>query len=103
MRSVFAAILLSAVALPAFAQSGTPGIDRRQAIQSQRIEQGYRSGTLSAQEAWKLDQGQRRVNRVERRAKADGYVSRGERQRIRDMQNRQGQRINREKRDWNGY
>ncbi|BBK40028.1 hypothetical protein STVA_00480 [Allostella vacuolata] len=103
MRSILAAVLLTAIAAPAFAQSGTPGIDRRQAIQDRRIEQGYRSGTLSAQEAWKLDQGQRRVHRMERRAKADGHVSRWERQRIRDAQNRQSHRINREKRDWNGY
>ena len=58
MRAIFAAILFTAIAAPAFAQS-TPGIDRRQAIQNHRIEQGYRSGRLSPQEAWKLDRGQR--------------------------------------------
>ena len=81
MRTLIAAALLAAVAAPAFAQS-TPQIDRRQYNQERRIEQGYRSGTLSAQEAWKLDQGQRRIDRMERRAVSDGYITPRERARI---------------------
>jgi hypothetical protein len=102
MRTLIAAALLAAVAAPAFAQS-TPQIDRRQYNQERRIEQGYRSGTLSAQEAWKLDQGQRRIDRMERRAVSDGYITPRERARIEAAQDRQGRRIAREKRDWNGY
>jgi hypothetical protein len=102
MRTVIAAFLFTVIAVPAFAQS-TPGIDRRQAIQQDRIEQGYYSGRLSPHEARKLDRGQRRVDRMERRALSDGYLSRHERQRIRAAQRQQNQRIKREKRDWNGY
>lgn len=102
MRTVIAAFLFTVIAVPAFAQS-TPGIDRRQAVQERQIERGYRSGNLSPHEANKLEQGQRRVNRMERRALSDGHLSRHERDRIRATQNRQNQRIKREKRDWNGY
>lgn len=103
MRSIIAAILLTAIAGPAFAQWNSPGIDRRQAIQQHRIERGYHSGRLSAQEAWKLDRGQRRIHRMERRAEADGYMSRRERERIRAAQDRQSRRIAREQQDWNGH
>ena len=40
---------------------------------------------------------------MERRAVSDGYITPRERARIDAAQDRQGRRIAREKRDWNGY
>ena len=102
MRTLVAAALLAAIATPAFAQS-SPRIDQRQYNQERRIEQGYRSGTLTAQEAWRLDRGQRRIDRMEHQALRDGYVSPRERARIEAAQDRQSRRIARQKRDWQHY
>ena len=103
MRSLFAAILLTAIAAPAFAQSGTPGIDRRQAVQERRIDQGVASGSLSRHEARRLDRGQRKVKAMEHKAKRDGVVTRRERARIQAAQDRQGDRIARQKQDANRF
>ncbi len=69
--------------------------DRRQARQGARIRQGARSGELTRGEARSLRQGQRRVNRAERRAEADGEVTDQEKARIEKMQDRQSNRIQR--------
>ena len=55
MRILIAAILFTAIALPAAAQTGTPGVDRRQYNQERRIDQGVHNGTLSKREARRLD------------------------------------------------
>ncbi len=56
-----AVVISSAVAVPAFAQASTPGIDQRQANQEQRIDQGVASGQLNARETARLERGQQRV------------------------------------------
>lgn len=88
----FIAIAL-AVPVLAFAQANTPRVDQRQANQLRRIDQGVATGRLTPREARHLQHGQRRVARMERRAKADGVVTRRERARLRAAQNRQDQRI----------
>jgi len=93
-----AMLLISALALPALAQT-TPGIDKRQAEQERRIQQGVASGHLTGKEAARLAKGQARVQRTEDRAKADGVVTKKERARIRHRQNVESRRIARQKHD----
>ena len=93
-------------ALPAlaFAQTtpaapATPGIDKRQAEQQKRIDQGVKSGELTGREAARLEKSQAKVQRMEDKAKADGLVTAKERKRIGHEQNKQSKRIAREKHD----
>lgn len=97
--TVFAALLLGAVTLPAFAQANTPRIDQRQMNQERRIDQGIASGELTKREAARLDHGQDRVDNLENKAKADGTVTRRERARIHHAQNVESRRIYRQKHD----
>ncbi len=91
--------VLTAFALPALAQTNTPGVDQRQVNQQQRIDQGVKSGELTAKEAARLEKGQERVQKMEDKAKADGKVTPKERERLQQAQNRQSQNVAREKHD----
>jgi hypothetical protein len=93
------AALLAAVALPAAAQSATPGVDARQARQEARIEQGAKSGALTDKEKARLDAGQARVQKAEDKAKADGQVTPRERARLAKKQNKQNRKIAKQKHD----
>lgn len=77
----------------ASAHAATPRVDQRQANQRARIQQGVRSGELTRGEASRLRAGQRHVNRVERRAKADGVVTGRERAHLNHAQNVQSRHI----------
>jgi hypothetical protein len=90
LLTVLFAVTCAAVAS---AQTATPRIDRREARQHARIRQGVRSGELTPGEAARLRQGQRHVDRMEDRAKADGVVTPRERARITRAQDRQSRRI----------
>ncbi|MGA9755493.1 MAG: hypothetical protein WBV23_10165 [Desulfobaccales bacterium] len=72
-----------------------PRIDRREAYQQQRIQQGINNGSLTPGEARYLKREQGRIDRAEDRMKADGNLSPQERLRLSQMQNRAGQDINR--------
>lgn len=100
MKTIKTIAVLSLV-LPtlAFAQANTPRVDQRQANQEQRIDQGVASGSLTQREANRLENGQQHVNNMENRAKADGVVTRGERARLHQAQDRQSDRIYRQKHD----
>ncbi|MDP2811382.1 MAG: hypothetical protein Q8O34_14650 [Rhodocyclaceae bacterium] len=93
------AVLISAVTLPALAQTATPGIDQRQANQQQRIDQGVKSGELTSREAARLEKGQERVQKMEDKAKADDVVTAKERARIQHQQDVQSRHVAREKHD----
>jgi hypothetical protein len=77
----------------ASANTWTPRIDRREARQHARIQEGVRSGELTRGEAMRLRAGQRHVNRMEWRAKSDGRVTFRERARINRVENRQSRHI----------
>jgi hypothetical protein len=83
----------------ASAPAGTPGIDKRQQAQEQRIDQGQASGQLTRREAHRLDHQQARINQAETAAKADGQVTRGERKRLHAMQDHAGKSIHHQKHD----
>ena len=74
-------------------------VDKRQAKQSHRIEQGVRSGQLTKFEAARLKAEQKRIAGLERRFERDGHLSRNERTVLRAAQNRAGKHIRAEKHD----
>jgi TolA-binding protein len=78
----------------AFAQ-GTYHEEERSFRQEQRIHDGEANGTITRHEAARLQQQQRQIRRAERRASADGFVSRNERVQIRYLQDRADQSIDR--------
>ena len=98
--------VLAAFSLPVLAQTApakdpaaTPGIDKRQANQEARIQQGVQSGQLTQREAARLEKGQERVQKMEDKAKADGVVTKKERARIQHAQNVQSRHIAKQKHD----
>ena len=97
MKSLRMLMLVLAVATftatVAAAQTATPRIDRREARQNARIHQGVRSGELTRGEAMRLRAGERHIDRIEDRAKADGRVTPRERARIDRAQNRESRQI----------
>lgn len=94
-KPVVAALLTLAFAtVPAWAQStDTPRIDKRESIQTDRIEQGMNSGALTPGETARLDRGQARIQAGEAAAKADGTVTKRERIALTRAQNRQNRKI----------
>ncbi len=100
----FAASVLSLASVAVFAQAAsspaaTPGIDKRQAKQEQRIDQGVASGQLTKREAHRLEREQGAVNRAENKAKADGVVTAAERKRLHHMQDAASKDIHHQKHD----
>ena len=82
----------------AYAQS-MYSIDQRQDYQQDRIERGIRSGEITRSEAYRLEQGERAIDRAQARARADGVVTQQERNRIDHMTDRQGREIYRQSHD----
>jgi len=79
--------------------AGTPRYDARQDHQRERIVNGVKSGELTMRETRRLAAGQVHLNRVERRAKADGVVTARERAHLNHEANQQSRRIHRQKHD----
>ena len=77
----------------------TPVIDHNQKTEKRRIRQGVKSGELDKAEARRLRKEQKRIARMERRAKADGTVSCSERRRIKREQRAASRHIAKEKHD----
>jgi hypothetical protein len=70
---------------------------QRNINQQNRIEQGVQSGALTNKETANLEQGQARIDRKEARVGADGHVSAREQARIQHAEDRQSNKIYREK------
>ena len=85
------------LALPVLA--APPGVEKRQADQERRINQGVQSGQLTSQEAARLEKGQNKIDRMEDKAMSDGTVTRQERKRLQQQQDVQSRQIHREKHD----
>lgn len=99
MRPVFFSLLMTSVALPALAQTQSPGIDQRQQRQEQRIQQGIQSGQLTPQEASRLQAEQARIQNKEAAMKADGKLDPMERRKLQQDLNRSSRHIAKEKHD----
>jgi hypothetical protein len=92
-----ALLTLALAAAPVWAQSSTdtPRVDKREAIQTERIEHGANSGALTPGETARLDRGQARIQAGEAAAKADGKVTKRERLALTRAQNHQNRKIHR--------
>lgn len=99
MKTVtFATLLAAALAVPAFAQA-QDRVDKREANQERRIQQGEKSGALTQKEAARLERDQARIEKKEQKARADGKMTPKERARLEKAQNRESRKIYREKHD----
>jgi hypothetical protein len=87
------------IACSGFAVAGTPGVDKREKNQKHRIVQGVKSGELTARETAKLVKGQKQLKHMERRAKADGVVTKKERIRLHHKANKESAKIKHNKHD----
>ncbi len=93
-----AAALAVAVAAPVFAEgTASPGIEQRQLNQQQRIYNGVRNGSLTPGEAARLEREQARIERQERRLKADGDFTPRERASVQKHLNRSSKHVYRAK------
>jgi hypothetical protein len=81
------------------ANADTPRFDARQHNQRARIVNGVQNGELTMRETRRLAGGQVHLNRVERRAEADGVVTNRERAHLQHEANQQSRRIYRQKHD----
>lgn len=103
-KSLLIALALAAAGT-AFAQgtavdpTATPRIDRREARQQKRIDQGVASGRLTPKETARLEAQQGRIEAAEARAKSDGVVTAKERAGITHRQNKASRNIRRNKHD----
>lgn len=97
--TILAGLGLALMVVAGTASAGTPRYDARQAHQQQRIAKGVANGELTARETRRLEAGQVHLNRVERRAKADGVVTPEERAHMQHEENQQSRRIYRQKHD----
>jgi hypothetical protein len=97
--TLLAGLGLALMVVAGSASAGTPRYDARQAHQQQRIVNGVKSGELTMRETRRLAAGQVHLNRVERRAKADGVVTARERAHMQHEENQQSRRIHRQKHD----
>jgi hypothetical protein len=82
----------------AYAQS-MYSIDQRQDYQQDQIERGIRNGQVTRSEAYRLEQGERAIDRAQARARADGVVTPQERARIDRLADREGREIYRQSHD----
>ena len=83
----------------AFAQTATPNLDKRQANQERRIEQGVKSGELTKKEANRLEKREAKLQADKQKAKADGVVTKKERAKLQREANRDSKAIYRQKHD----
>jgi hypothetical protein len=97
-RFVITAAALALTATGAFAY-GTKTIDANEAVQASRIEQNRLNGNLTKREYNDLKAEQDRIQSLEARAKADGYVSKQEYNRIHNAQINASQHIKAESSD----
>jgi hypothetical protein len=79
--------------------SQTPGVDKRQQVQQQRIEKGVESGALTQNEAARLAKRQHKIEADKQKALADGTVTKRERARLHQEQDRASRQIYRQKHD----
>lgn len=99
--------LLLACSAAAFAQApapvqdptATPRIDKRQANQQQRINQGVASGQLTPKEQANLQKREDKIAADKAAAKSDGVVTKQERHKLKREENRASKRITKQKHD----
>jgi hypothetical protein len=88
--------MIIALSIAAAAQN-TNGIDDREKNQKERIVNGVKSGDLGFKETAKLLNQQAEIRKFERKAKADGTVTLGERVRLHRELNQASRNIRRKR------
>ena len=93
--------VLCAISLvnPTLAETRGQAVNQRQQMQVQRIQQGVKNGELTRREARHLKQNERRINRYEEHARADGKMSPQEFHKLGRMQHRESMAIHQQKHD----
>lgn len=101
MKSLIAKSTLAVFTLALSGQvlAGTPVLDERQQNQKIRIKQGVKSGELTKKETAKLAQGQKQLRKMERKAKADGVVTKKEKAKLHKKANKESAKIAKNKHD----
>jgi len=97
-KALVTALALTMAGL-AMAQTATPNLDKREANQQQRIDQGVASGQLNAKETNRLQKREAKLAADEAAAKADGTVTRAERRKLQREANRDSRAIRKQKHD----
>jgi hypothetical protein len=92
-QTVIALMFTAPFSYVALAQDVGTGVQRN-INQESRIEQGLKSGQLSAGEAAKLERGEARIDRMEKNALKDGALSQQEADRLNRAQNAESGKIN---------
>lgn len=96
MKSVklLVAILSLVCAIPVLAQStNTPNVNKREAHQQKRIADGVNSGALTGKETVNLERREAKIEADKQAAKADGVVTRSERNKLQAEENRASRKI----------
>jgi hypothetical protein len=97
MIRVTSIALAALVAVPAVASAYT--IEDRKAIQSYKIEQGRKDGSITWREGLKLRSEQRKIERTEAALKEKGYLTKRDRRELSQMQSNAAKHIYAEKND----
>lgn len=93
-------LLISALAMTLLISTAEARRDqKREHNQQSRIKQGVQAGTLTHKEAKKLRKGQKRVDHMQMKAKADGVVTSKEQLKIEKAQDKQSELIYKQKHD----
>lgn len=98
-KIIFLSSILFMLHLTVVAQTDTHRVNARQKSQHVRVVEGRASGELTRSEARALKAEQRHIRRVEKRAKADGVVTKGEKAKLSRKQNKANRHIRRQKHD----
>ena len=99
MKNIKSFIAVVALLLFVGSDAFAANINTRQANQQLRITQGIASGELTTREAIRLQKGQLELNRMERKAKRDGKVTKKERAVLHAKADKESAKIHRNKHD----
>ena len=98
-RVVAVAALIVAISTPVLAEPQSPGIDKREHNQKERIKQGVESGELTKKETRRLRHEQKRIKAKEAAMKSDGTLTKGERKELHQDLNKASEHIADQKHD----
>lgn len=99
IKAIISLSLITMFAFTTFAQDTTPKVHHRQNKQQRRIANGIKDGSLTSNEASKLESREAKIQHDKHEAKADGTVTKEERKQLRHEQNRASKRIYKQKHD----
>ncbi len=103
LKTLAVGATIAIASIGAFAQAASapqmPRVEKREAKQDTRIQNGVASGQLTPKETYRLEKEQAAINKAETKAEADGKVTKHERKRLAKMQNKASKDIYKQKHD----